>query len=380
VYARKRKCGFFAVEYASLKRLLLEILVFLFSVMLFIQIFFYNPLYALFLLAITYLLISLFFKKKKLLVFPLNIPCGRKVEDERIKENIMKLRIREGGTREGIKLVGRQSESREMIDLAIKAIALKKKAKMGKRRIKGSSLVVDYRIPRSRFFPLALPATIRRSVIAGSFPRITPQDLREKIFGGKGKLSLIIVLDTSASMSFSIGEILSSFEAIKKEAVRYRDRVSLIICKGFKAYILQHPTTNFNLILGKLREISLSDFTPLAEGLHKGLSLALLEDRRGYTPIIILISDGFANVPLIKKQVGDYVLLGGDPAVKSLLQVAKDISRKKIETIVINTRHMESDPRLVTPRNMGTRIMMKIAMITRGTYIGLENEERARAY
>ncbi len=374
VLAKRKSYGFFAVERASLKRLLLEIMIFLFSVFLFIQILVYDPLYALFLLAITYLLLTFFFKKKKLLVFPLNISWGREVEDRRVKEHAVKLKIKKREAREGVKILGRHEESQEMMDLAIKFIASKKKTKTGKRKIKGSSLVIDYRIPRSRFFPLALSATIRRSVVTGSFPRITPQDLREKIFGGKGRLSLIIVLDTSASMSFSIGEILSSFEAIKREAVRYRDRVSLIICKGFKAHILQHPTTNFNLIVGKLREVSLSDFTPLAEGLQRGLSLALLENRRGYTPIIILISDGFANVPLVEKSVKDYVPLGGDPAIRSLLQVAKNISKKKIETVVINTRHMEGDPRVIGPKDMGTRIMMAIAMITRGTYIGLETD------
>ncbi len=342
----------------------------------FIQVFIYNPLYALLLFAILYLLLSRLFKKKrKYLVFPLSIPWSKGGSEKKVQEQVTKLRLRKDETSRGVRIIGYESESREIIDLAIKAVASEKKRRMGRRKVKGSNLAISYRIPKSRFFPLALSATIRRSVVTGSFPRITPQDLREKIFGGKGKLSLIIVLDTSASMSLSIKQILNSFEAIKREAVRYRDRVSLIVCKGFRAYIVQHPTTNFNLIVGKLRELSLSDFTPLAEGLHKGLELALLEERRMYTPIIILISDGFANVPFVKGKPEDYVVLGGDPAIKSLLQVAKRIAKRKIKTIIINTRHEGYDQKVITSRNLGTRIMIKLAKITNGTYIGLKSDK-----
>ncbi|RLE75185.1 MAG: hypothetical protein DRJ44_06260, partial [Thermoprotei archaeon] len=132
-------------------------------------------------------------------------------------------------------------------------------------------------------------------------------------------------------------------------------------------------TTNFNRILSKLKEVGLSDFTPLAEGLHAGLELALLEDRRKYTPIIVVISDGFVNVPYTKKLTREYITLGQDPAVESLVQVAKTIARKKIKTIVINTRHISREISMgFEIPGTGTEVMQNLANITKGMYIGIK--------
>ena len=353
--------------------ILLTIIVFI----LFLEFLITSPLYAIILFTIFYILFFLLYRKRKGKI--IQIPkldfskFGKEslIKDKSQAKMLKKKYFKKLGL--GVKILGSESESREMINFAIKKITDEKRRERGRRKIKSGYVVVDYGLPRGKFFPVALTATLKKAAVNKNFPRITPQDLRMKLFGGKGRISLIIVLDTSASMSLSIKGIIDSFEAIKKEAIRFRDRVSLIVCKGFRAFILQHPTTNFNRILSKLKEVGLSDFTPLAEGLHAGLELALLEDRRKYTPIIVVISDGFVNVPCTKKLTREYITLGQDPAVESLVQVAKTIARKKIKTIVINTRHISREISMgfEIPRT-GTEVMQNLANITNGMYIGIK--------
>jgi magnesium chelatase subunit D len=77
-----------------------------------------------------------------------------------------------------------------------------------------------------------------------------------------------------------------------------RDRVGLIVFKGEQAHVLQHPTTNFNLIMQKLGNVGLSDFTLLAAGMLRAIRMARTEQARGYAPLLIMATDGVTNVSI----------------------------------------------------------------------------------
>jgi len=239
------------------------------------------------------------------------------------------------------------------------------------RRKRGTSFPVDFRLPTGvySFRDIHLSASIRKAAVSGNFPNIRVNDILLKKYGGKGRISLIVVLDSSASMIYSIKGIADSLYAIRREIVKFRDRISLIVSKGFSSVILQHPTTNFYLFLGKLRRVGLDDFTPLASGLYKGLKLAIKEKRRGYMPILILISDGNVNVPLPIRLTKKY--FSSDPSVQSLLEVGYLISKNKINTVIINTYHRDPLYNVYDISMSGTRIMLNLAKITRGIYIGI---------
>mgnify|MGYP000371377776 CR=1 FL=1 len=271
------------------------------------------------------------------------------------------------------------STKAKLIKLAINLVRRTARSR-GRRKGRGIGRAIDFKIPRAKNFKVSIVPTLRRVAIFGHWPKIRWEDLREPLLEGRERISIIIVLDSSASMVHSMTEIKSALEAIKKEALRYRDRVSLVVCKGSRASIVQHPTTNFNLVIGKLSKVGMSDFTPLASGMYKGYLLALNEMRRGYTPVIVIISDGNVNVPMPRRFRS--VQRCADPAVQSVLEVAEIIARTHISTVIINTKHREIEyGNVINIRKSyssdvihlptGTEVLMQVAKITKGNYVGL---------
>ena len=272
-------------------------------------------------------------------------------------------------TSRGMRILGVRVGPDRMIELAIN-VSRKRARSRGRRKARGASLTVDYTLPRGHYFRLHFPATLRRSAALRAFPRITPEALRARLMTGRAKVSLILVLDSSASMMYSVRGILTALRAIEREARRYRDRVALVVCKGFGAAILQHPTTNFNLVHSKLSKVGLDDFTPLAAGMWLGLNVALAEKRRGYEPILVIVSDGNANVPLERRRAGSW-RPALDPAAQSVLDVAAQIAKSGIETLVINTKHREPSVEAEGILMSGTELLVQVARMTRGSYVGV---------
>jgi Mg-chelatase subunit ChlD len=179
---------------------------------------------------------------------------------------------------------------------------------------------------------------------------------------------MILVLDSSESMIDSLVKIRDAIKAVRKSATRMRDRVGLIVFKGEEAHVLQHPTTNFNLIMQKLANVGLSDFTPLAAGILRAIRMARTEQGRGYAPLVVMASDGATNVsiPRWTAKLADVP----DPA-SDTLQMARIVSVNKWQTVVANMAHATHEG----PADMvlGTRLMMRIAEVTKGIYVGFSH-------
>ncbi|MCX8180803.1 MAG: VWA domain-containing protein [Thermofilaceae archaeon] len=269
----------------------------------------------------------------------------------------------------GMRILGGRIEPSQLVELAIN-VSRKKARYRGRRKMHGASITVDYILPRERYFKLHFPATLRRSAILGEFPKVSWDSVRARLLTGKSKVSLVLILDSSASMMYSVRGILTALKAIEREARRYRDRVALVVCKGFGAVVAQYPTTNFNLMLGKISRVGLDDFTPLASGMYLGLNLALTERRRGYEPVVVIVSDGNANIPLEKHRRG-YRRFAFDPAVQSVLEVATQISKSGIETVVVNTKHREPSVEAGDVVMSGTELLVNVAKATKGSYVGI---------
>ncbi|RLE74650.1 MAG: hypothetical protein DRJ56_07095 [Thermoprotei archaeon] len=268
----------------------------------------------------------------------------------------------------GLRALGERAPEGRLMELAINA-ARKVARLRGRRRLAGTGRAVDFRRPRGGSFKVSLAPTLRRAAALGHWPEVRWEDLREPILEGRGRVSMVVVLDSSASMARSVPEVASALSAIRREALRYRDRVSLVVCKGFGAAVVQHPTTNFNLVVGKLSRVGMSDFTPLASGMYRGYLLALSEMRRGYAPLIVVISDGNANVPMARRLRA--TVRHADPAVQSVLEVAELIASARIDTLVVNTRHGRATYETARRELTGTGLMLEVARITRGSYAGL---------
>ncbi len=168
---------------------------------------------------------------------------------------------------------------------------------------------VKPRIPQDKCYDIAVDASLRAAVLRLARNNghhkpfeVNREDLRVKMRKTKTSFLIILVVDSSGSMN-----VYDRVEAAKGAAFSIltasypkRDYVGIIMFKSSQAEVLMQPTKH--LILGKryLRDLPSTGKTPLAAGLYKALKV--IENERikiGLTvPIVVVVSDGHANVPL----------------------------------------------------------------------------------
>ena len=163
-----------------------------------------------------------------------------------------------------------------------------------------------YQTPKGRPRDIALVPTLRAAAFhqperrGGTRIVIKPGDMRVKIREYRAPFFIMLLVDMSMSMIESVGNIIQAIYSLHKQVYRRRDKVGLIVFKGSKAFTIQHPTTNLDLVVEKLRRVGASDFTPLAAGLYQAWK-ALKQEKlrnRDAIPNLVVVSDGIANVPL----------------------------------------------------------------------------------
>ena len=245
-----------------------------------------------------------------------------------------------------------------------------------------------YQLPKKRPWDVALVPTLRA---ASPFQRmrkadgvsivVKPEDLRMKIKEYRAPFSIVLLVDMSFSMATSLVNIGRAIFSLHRSVYRRRDRVSLIVFKGKDAVVLQQPTTNLNMAVGRLRNVETSDFTPMATGLLRAWRLLRLEKQRNkdVIPMLIIVSDGIANVSLSQPVSATSRKNYLSEAQADVIDMARILKRDGIRVIVINTSHrrqeipgdlfrkISSSLEWYTP----TELMLKLAQVTDGSYYGL---------
>ena len=172
---------------------------------------------------------------------------------------------------------------------------------------------------------LAIGATIRAALCRGNkIP--DDEDYRYKMCSGKSASSVAIVVDASSSMA-SLGRMEIAKGLVLKllqDAYVKRDRVSMISFKNRSAEIVVPPTSSLNFAMKRLSELTTGGKTPLTAGLLKARDVLRIEKRKGYVPILVLITDGRANVS-ISGNIGD-----------EIKKVSETIAHDRILTVVFD--------------------------------------------
>ncbi|MHA1214999.1 MAG: VWA domain-containing protein [Candidatus Hodarchaeales archaeon] len=219
-------------------------------------------------------------------------------------------------------------------------------------RVIGSQSFRNY--PRNIHVLATVKNAVIRQIKEGSFRkkegiRIKLDDIKEKVFCSRVSATIIFVIDLSESIVSNIHSVSNSVNWLSRQAYLYRDRVGVVVLKGKRGVVIQPPTSNLNLVKRKLMELRASGATPLAGGLQKAIELIKLDRIRSKNesiPMIVLITDGAANIPLLKdpwtgraretplNQLKDraYQL-----AIKDCLSVARQIRKEKIFLTIFNT-------------------------------------------
>nr|WP_119061852.1 magnesium chelatase subunit D [Dichotomicrobium thermohalophilum] len=128
---------------------------------------------------------------------------------------------------------------------------------------------------------------------------IRPEDFRVTRFKQRSETMTIFVVDASGSTALTrLAEAKGAVELLLADCYVRRDQVALIGFRGRAAELLLPPTRSLTRAKRSLAGLPGGGGTPLASGLSEGLKLAGSAKRKGQTPILVLLTDGRANVAL----------------------------------------------------------------------------------
>lgn len=155
-------------------------------------------------------------------------------------------------------------------------------------------------VPNQNPDSLAIGATLRSAAMRddGGF-KVTKHDLHQQIRTGKSSNLILFVVDASGSMAAQrrMEAVKGAVLTLLTDAYQQRDQVAVISFRGESAQLLLPPTRSVDLAGQHLRELPTGGRTPLAHALS--LASETLEKANGdMPPLLVLLSDGKANVPL----------------------------------------------------------------------------------
>src|SRR5581483_6949592 len=161
--------------------------------------------------------------------------------------------------------------------------------------------------PRGRPHDVAFDATLRAAAARLAASRVdhhrlvvTAQDLRQKLRQQRRGRLLLFVVDCSGSMAARRRLALAkgTVSALLRDAYRGRDEVGLIAFRGTSACLALPPTRSVAFAARCLDDLPAGGRTPLAAALLLAeRTLARYERREaGRTPLVVVLSDGKANV------------------------------------------------------------------------------------
>lgn len=140
----------------------------------------------------------------------------------------------------------------------------------------------------------------------------------------------IFVVDASGSTALErLGETKGAIEQLLARCYVRRDEVALIAFRGTSAELLLPPTRSLTAAKRKLAALPGGGPTPLAAGLKAGLELALSVERRGSSPVLVLLTDGSGNIAL--DGTPDRAL-----AAEELSRLARTCKSRDLKTICID--------------------------------------------
>ncbi len=174
---------------------------------------------------------------------------------------------------------------------------------------------------------------IRRAAAGARRDRIlvTPEDFRIMRFRDRRETTAIFVIDASGSAAMHrLAEAKGAVELLLGDCYARRDNVALVAFRGKSAEIVLPPTRSLACAKRRLRGLPGGGGTPLASGLESALALAQGSRRKGQTPLVVLMSDGRANI-------GRSGEAGRMRALEDALQVGKQLRALGVAALAIDT-------------------------------------------
>jgi magnesium chelatase subunit D len=177
---------------------------------------------------------------------------------------------------------------------------------------------------------LAIAATLCSAALrdANDF-KITKNDLHQQIRIGESANLILFVVDASGSMAAQrrMEAVKGAVLTLLTDAYQQRDQVAVISFRGESASVLLPPTRSVDLAEQQLRELPTGGRTPLPDALCLTLETLRQARANNLPPLLVLLTDGKANVSLDD---------GGDPWQQSL-GMAELLAGQGIAALVLDT-------------------------------------------
>ncbi|MER0238647.1 VWA domain-containing protein [Fulvimarina sp. MAC8] len=128
---------------------------------------------------------------------------------------------------------------------------------------------------------------------------LTPSDIRIRRLQTKRETATIFAVDASGSAALArLSEAKGAVERILAECYRRRDRVAMVAFRGTSAETLLPETKSLTRARRALAGLTAGGGTPLASGIALAAELARQSQNQDRTPLIVLLTDGKANIGL----------------------------------------------------------------------------------
>ncbi len=128
---------------------------------------------------------------------------------------------------------------------------------------------------------------------------VRPADIRIKRFKEKSRSVTIFAVDASGSSALNrLAEAKGAILLLLAACYVRRDEVALVAFRGTGAEILLPPTHALARARRSLSALPGGGPTPLATGITTARLLAEAERRKGHQPLLLLLTDGGANIAL----------------------------------------------------------------------------------
>ncbi len=171
---------------------------------------------------------------------------------------------------------------------------------------------------------------LRRKLAGANRMVVTRDDFRVSRIKQRNEATAIFAVDASGSTAFQrLAEAKGAVETILAECYVRRDRVALVAFRGKKAELLLPPTRSLERAKRALAGLPGGGGTPLASGLDEAFELAIQIRRAGGNPIVIVLTDGKANIT--RSGLGNKVT-----ALEETQSAAKFFAAEGFDSLVID--------------------------------------------
>jgi magnesium chelatase subunit D len=132
---------------------------------------------------------------------------------------------------------------------------------------------------------------------AGNAILLRREDFRLRKFVQRREATIVFCVDASGSAAFHrLAEAKGAVELLLADAYVARTHAALVAFRGQAADLLLPPTRSLSRAKALLANLPGGGGTPLAAGIDAALATAVGERSRGRDPLLILLTDGRANI------------------------------------------------------------------------------------